>query len=264
MTAYDWLLFRAVLAGLGVVLAAAPLGCVVVWRRMAYFGDATAHAGVLGIALALAMDGAIFPSVVVAALAMGIIVSTLAGRGIAEDTLLGVMAHGALAVGLVAISLVPGARIDLSALLLGDILAVSPTDLWVIWGGAAAVVALIAWRWTALLTSTLDEDLAAAAGIWARRETLTVTVALSITVAIAIQIVGVLLVAALMIMPAAAARPFASTPERMAFFAAAIGVAATLGGIWMSVLADTPTGPTIVSVALVLFVVSSLATLLRR
>ena len=194
---------------------------------------------------------------------MGLLVSSLAGRGVAEDTLLGVMAHGALAAGLVAISMVPGARVDLTALLLGDILSVSTGDVWLIWGGALTVVGLIAWRWTALLTSTLDEDLAAAAGFKPRRETLTVTLALALTVAIAIQIVGVLLVAALMIMPAAAARPFASTPERMVGLSAAAASIATLGGLWVSVQTDTPTGPTIVCVALALFLASALVAAVR-
>ena len=106
MTLLDDFIVRAALAGLGLVLAAAPLGCFVVWRRMAYFGDATAHAAILGVALALAFNISIFAGVLAIALIMALTVSSLHGRGFAMDTLLGVMAHSSLAFGLVAVSFV--------------------------------------------------------------------------------------------------------------------------------------------------------------
>ncbi|MEL7117600.1 MAG: metal ABC transporter permease, partial [Pseudomonadota bacterium] len=152
----DDFMTRATLAGIGVAIAAAPLGCFVVWRRMAYFGDATAHAAILGVAISLAFEMSIFVGTVAVALAMAMIVTAISGRGYAMDTILGVMAHSALAFGLVAVSFLSGIRIDLMAYLFGDILAVSRGDLVVIWGGAALVVALIAWRWSALLASTLS------------------------------------------------------------------------------------------------------------
>ncbi len=152
----DDFMVRATLAGIGVACAAAPLGCFVVWRRMAYFGDATAHAAMLGVALSLAMQISIVVGTVVVALAMAVSVNLLTWRGYAMDTVLGVLAHSALAFGLVAVSFLSGIRIDLMAYLFGDILAVSRADLLVIWGGAALVVALIATRWSALLTSTLN------------------------------------------------------------------------------------------------------------
>ncbi|WP_371037117.1 MULTISPECIES: metal ABC transporter permease [unclassified Rhodosalinus] len=260
----DDFLLRAALAGVGVALAAAPLGCFVVWRRMAYFGDATAHAAILGVALALAFDISIFAGALAMALAMAGTVSTLSGRGFAMDTLLGVLAHSALAIGLVSASFLSGVRIDLMAYLFGDILAVSRTDLAVIWAGAALVVALMGWRWQALLTATLNPDLARAAGIRPGREQLVLTVALAVVVAVAIKVVGVLLIAALLIIPAAAARPFARTPETMAAIAALIGVAAALGGLQASFAFDTPTGPTIVTVAALIFAVSGVASLALR
>jgi zinc transport system permease protein len=165
MMLLDNFLILAALAGLGVAIAAAPLGCFVVWRRMAYFGDATAHASILGVVLALTFSTSVFAGVLVVSLIMAITVSTLSGRGYAMDTLLGVLAHSALAFGLVAVSLLQGVRIDLMAYLFGDILAVGTTDLVVIWGGAVLVLALVAWRWSALLTATLNPDLAYASGI---------------------------------------------------------------------------------------------------
>ena len=252
-------LVRAALAGVGVAVAAAPLGCFVVWRRMAYFGDAVAHAAILGVALALGFGISVTAGALIAALGMAVAVSGLSGRGLGQDTLLGVLAHSALAIGLVAVTLLGDVRVDLSAFLFGDILAVGPWDLAVIWGGGASVLGLLAWRWQALLAATLDPTLAAAAGIDARREGLVLTVAMAVVVAVAIKIVGALLIASLMIVPAAAARPFARTPERMAVVAAGIGAAAALAGLQASVWLDTPTGPSMVTAAAVAFVLSQAA-----
>lgn len=249
----DDFMTRAMLAGVGVACAAAPLGCFVVWRRMAYFGDATAHAAILGVALSLTLEMSIFPGVLAVALIMALTVTQLAGRGYAMDTLLGVLAHSALAFGLVAVSFLSGIRIDLMAYLFGDILAVSRFDLLVIWGGAALVVALILWRWSALLTATLNEELAYASGLDPKREQLILTLSLAITVAVAIKVVGVLLIAALLIIPAAAARGLARTPETMALFAAGIGALSAVAGLQGAYLFDTPAGPSIVCVAAILF-----------
>ena len=254
----DDFMMRATLAGIGVAFAAAPLGCFVVWRRMAYFGDATAHAAILGVALSLAFEISIFPGALFVALIMALTVTHLAGRGYAMDTLLGVLAHSALAFGLVAVSFLSGIRIDLMAYLFGDILAVSKADLMVIWGGAALVVGLIAWRWSALLASTLNEELAYASGFDPKREQLILTLSLAITVAVAIKVVGVLLIAALLIIPAATARGFARTPETMAMIAAAIGAISAVAGLQGAYVLDTPAGPSIVCVAAILFAVTNL------
>lgn len=259
----DDFLVRAALAGIGVALAAAPLGCFVVWRRMAYFGDATAHAAILGVALSLVLSTSIFAGVLVISLAMATLVSLLSGKGYAMDTLLGVMAHSALAFGLVAVSFVSGVRIDLMAYLFGDILAVGKSDLAVIWTGAALVLGLMGWRWSSLLTATLNTDLAHASGINPKREQLILTLSLAVVVAVALKVVGVLLIAALLIIPAAAARPFSRTPEIMALLAAVIGVTATIGGLQAAYGLDTPTGPTIVSLAALLFALSSVAARMR-
>jgi zinc transport system permease protein len=256
MSLFDSFILRATFAGLGVALAAAPLGCFVVWRRMAYFGDATAHAAILGVALALALSTSVFVGSLAVALVMALSVASLSGRGYAVDTLLGVLAHSALAFGLVAVSFLSGVRVDLMAYLFGDILAVGQTDLAVIWGGALLVLALICWRWSALLTATLNPELAWAAGIDPRREQMVLTLALAVVVAVAIKVVGVLLIGAMLIIPAAAARPLARTPEAMALLAASIGAVSALGGLAAAFQFDTPAGPTIVCVAASLFAVS--------
>jgi zinc transport system permease protein len=264
MTMLDDFLVRAGLAGVGLSLATGPLGAFVVWRRMAYFGDATAHAAILGVALALASDLPVGLGTLVVALAMAVTVATLAARGWAMDTTLGVLAHSALAFGLVAISFVPGVRTDLSAYLFGDILAVSRLDLLWIWGGAALVAGLLVWRWDALLTATLNEDLAHASGLNPDRERLVLVLALALVVAVALKVVGALLIAAMLIIPAAAARGISRSPEAMAAAAALIGAAASLGGLRLSLWQDTPAGPSIIACAAVVFALSAAAGNLRR
>jgi zinc transport system permease protein len=258
MTMLDDFLVRAGLAGVGLSLATGPLGAFVVWRRMAYFGDATAHAAVLGVALALATDLPIGLGTLVVALAMAVTVAGLSARGWAMDTTLGVLAHSALAFGLVAVSFFPTVRTDLSSYLFGDILAVSRAELGLVWLGSLLVLGLLAWRWQALLTSTLSEDLAHAAGLDPNRERLVLVVALAVVVAIALKIVGALLIAAMLIVPAAAARGFSRTPEIMAFLAVVFGAVSVLGGLALSLWQDTPTGPSIIVVAATFFAASAL------
>ncbi|MFN3276485.1 MAG: metal ABC transporter permease [Paracoccus sp. (in: a-proteobacteria)] len=252
---------RAVLAGLGLALVAGPLGCFVVWRRMAYFGDSTAHAAILGVALALAFDVSIYAGTLMVAVVMAVTVSALVSRGQAMDTMLGVLSHSALAIGLVAISFVPGARSDLSGYLFGDILAVGRFDLALIWGGAGLVLAVLVWRWQQLLTSSLNEELAMAAGIDPRVERLVLSLALAVVVALAIRVVGSLLISAMLIVPAAAARGWAGSPERMAAGAALVAGSSVVLGLWASLKLDSPAGPSIVTVAALFFVASQV---LRR
>lgn len=256
----DAFLIHAALAGIGLMLAAGPLGAFVVWRRMAYMGDATAHAALLGVALALLTDLPVALGTALVALAIATLVTILSARDRAADTILGVLAHSALAIGLVAISFAPQVRSDLSAFLFGDILTVGPADLAWIWGGAAVVLALLAWRWNALLTATVNEELAQAAGLDPRRERFVLTIALALVVAVAIKIVGALLISAMLIVPAAAARSFARTPEGMALIATLIGSIAVLAGLWGSFTFDTPAGPSIVTAAAAFFGVSLLKT----
>lgn len=260
----DSFLVRAGLAGVGVALAAAPIGCFVVWRRMAYFGDATAHASLLGVTLALSTGMPVVLGVLVAATAMAITVSHAAGRGWAADTALGVAAHAALASGLVALSFLRGVRVDLLGYLFGDILAVTRGDLAVIWGGAALVVGLVAWRWRGLLLATLNEDLAAASGVNPRREGLILTLGLAVLIAVALKIVGSLLITAMLVVPAATARQLARTPEAMAVASAGIGALAALGGLVGAYHLDTPAGPSIVVAAVFILVLAGMAGSARR
>ena len=256
-------MLRATIAGLGVALIAAPLGCFVVWRRMAYFGEATAHAALLGIALSLALELPIFAGTLVAALLMAWVVTQLSGRELASDTLLGVTAHAGLALGLVVASFLTGVRIDLMAYLFGDILAVTLSDLYIIWFGVIIGLALIYWRWSPLLISTLNEELAYSNDINPKREKLFLTLALAVTVAVSIKVVGLLLISALLIIPAAAARNISQTPETMVITTAIIGVISAVSGLQFSYFFNSPPGPSIVCVSLVFFLILSSKNLIK-
>jgi len=258
MTMLDDFLTRAALAGLGVAIAAGPLGCFVVWRRMAFFGDATAHAALLGVALALALELPVSVGVLVIALLVAIGVTQLNRRGFAMDTGLGVLSHSALALGLIAVSFISGVRVDLEAFLFGDILTVSQSDVLMVWVGALVILALLILRWTPLLLATLSPDLAHAEGFRPEREQFLLTLTLAVTVAVSIKIVGALLIGAMLVIPAAASRPLARSPEAMAVCAAIIASIAALGGLGASYQWDTPTGPTIIAVAALLFLAAQL------
>lgn len=261
----DDFLLRALIAGMVIALAAAPLGSLVVWRRMAYFGDATGHAGLLGVALGLALGLPMMFGVAMVAGAMALVVTYMMRRGTyAVDTVLGVFAHAALAIGLVAASLLPGVRINLLETLLGDILSVSWTDIWAISAGAVAILGVMAWRWRSLLNGTLSPELMVAEGGSVTWDRLTFTLTLALFVALAMKLVGVLLITAMLILPAAAARPLAKSPEGMVGIAAIIGVLSVGGGLWFSWLSDAPAGPSIVVVSSAAFVLTNLLQMMRN
>lgn len=259
----DDFLIRAALAGLAVAMAAGPLGCFVVWRRMAYFGEATSHAAILGVALSLAFQADIFVGTLAVALVMALTVSTLSERGMAMDTALGVLAHAALAFGLVGVSFLQGVRVDLTAYLFGDILTVTRTDLVFIWLGVLVVCGLLYWRWTGLITATLNEELAVSSGINPALERRILVIALAVVVAVAIKVVGALLIVAMLIIPAAAARGLSRTPEAMAIASVVVGGLAVGAGLWASFRFDTPAGPSIIAAASVLFAITNLLAVRR-
>ncbi|MEM0899786.1 MAG: metal ABC transporter permease [Pseudomonadota bacterium] len=250
---------RALLAGLGVALCAGPLGCFVIWRRLAYFGDTLAHAALLGAAFSLLLNvnltlGVFFVAILVA---LGLIYLQ-ARTYLASDAILGLLSHSALAVGLVTLSLITVVRVDLDSLLFGDILAVSRFDVGVIWVTSICLLAVLAFISRPLLAATVNPDLAQAEGVPVARLNLIFIALLAGLVAIAMQVAGVLLITALLIIPAATARSLAASPEMMALAAAVTGIIAVFGGMFASLQFDTPSGPSIVVGALTLFVVGLL------
>jgi zinc transport system permease protein len=261
----DDFLHRALIGGLGIAAFAGPLGCFVLWRRMAYFGDALSHSALLGIALGFLAGIDLNLGIVGICVAVALILLGLQRqRRLTVDTLLVILSHSALSIGLVVASFAPSLRIDLSAYLFGDILAIAPVDLIWIYAGGGILLAVLAIIWRALLSLTVNEELARAEGINAEATGFVFMLLIAVTVALAMKAVGILLVSALLIIPAAAARRFASTPERMAVLAAAVGALAVLGGLFASLRLDTPAGPSIVAAAAALFVLSLAAGLAGR
>lgn len=252
----DDFLLRALAAGAGSALAAGPLGCFVVWRRLAYFGDTMAHSALLGLAFGFLMNvdpvlGIFSITVAVAAL----LLSLERWSSVPTDTLLGILSHGALAMGLVAIGLMSWLRVDLMGVLFGDVLAVTSQDIGLIYA-VVAVVMVCLWRiWEPLLATTVSRDLAQAEGLGSRRANLIFTLLLALVIAVAIKVVGVLLITSLLILPAAGARRWAKSPEAMVIWAVAIGVFSVMVGLMGSLEFDTPAGPSIVLVAFAIFLV---------
>jgi zinc transport system permease protein len=256
VTMPDFLL-NALLAGLALALVAGPLGSFVVWRRMAYFGDTLSHAALLGVALGLMLDVNPMLAVTVGCVLLAALLVTLQSRQpLASDTLLGILAHSTLSLGLVALSFMQDVRIDLMSYLFGDLLAVSPTDLaWII-GGSALVLVVIALMWRQLLAITVHEELAKVEGLPVAAIRLGLMLLIAVVIAVAMKIVGVLLITSLLIIPAAAAQRHARTPEQMALGASLLGIIAVCGGLSLSWFKDTPAGPSIVVTAAALFLLS--------
>ncbi len=246
---------RALAAGIGVAVVAGPLGCFIVWRRMAYFGDTLSHAALLGVALAFLFEVNVTLAVFAVSACVSIALMLLQRRAtLSADALLGLLAHSALALGLVVLAFMTWVRIDLMGLLFGDILAVSTRDIMVIWIGGALVLAVLAAIWRPLFAATVNRELAEAEGMNPDRANMIFMLLLAAVIAIAMKIVGVLLITAMLIIPAATARRFAAGPEQMALLAALTGTGAVIGGLFGSLQWDTPSGPSIVVAALVLFV----------
>jgi len=251
-------LWFALAAGLLVALVSGPLGCFAVWRRMAYFGDTLAHSALLGVTLGFVLQVDATLAVGASSCLLAILLVALQRRQkLSVDTLLGILSHSMLALGIVAVS-VFNINVDLLSLLLGDLLAVGPRDLVLMLAAAALIAALLYFLWEQLLAFTLHEELAAVEGVPVERVRLALMLMLALLIAIAMKVVGVLLITALLIIPAAAARRLSHTPEQMALLSSGIGCVAVLLGLLASVLWDTPAGPSIVLAASLLFLLSQL------
>ena len=254
------LLLLPLLAGLAVAAVAGPMGAFVVWRRMAFFGDTLAHGALLGAAFGLAFGLALYPAVVICCLVLALTLVALQQQQIiASDTLLGIVAHTTLALGVIAISLLPSVQVDLFGFLFGDLLAVDGRDILWLWSGALVILLLTALNWRRPLSITVNEELARIEGINVAATRTLLMLMLALLIAGAIRTVGVLLITSLLIIPAASARRLSRTPAQMALIASLLGAMAVVGGLALSWFADTPVGPSIVVAAASIFILSLLA-----
>ncbi|HRF61655.1 MAG: zinc ABC transporter permease subunit ZnuB [Candidatus Competibacter sp.] len=253
----DEFLARALVGGCGVALAAGPLGAFIVWRRMAYFGDTLAHSGLLGVVLGAVLGINPEFGVIVTCLAVALVLVLLQRqRRLAADTLLGILAHTTLSLGLVALAFLETVRVDLVSYLFGDILSINATDLGWIWAGNLLALGALTGLWRPLLAATVHEELAQVEGVAVFPVRLAFMLLIAIVIALAMKVVGILLITSLLIIPAAAARRFARSPEGMAALASLFGCAAVGLGLWASTRWDTPAGPSVVVAATTLFLMS--------
>lgn len=255
----DDFFIRAVVGGVGVALLAGPLGCFIVWRRLAYFGDTLAHSALLGVAMALLLDMNITLTVFIISVIVSMLLVLLQRKAnLSSDALLGLLAHATLAVGLVVLGFMTWVRVDLMGFLFGDILAITVQDIVVIWCGGITVIILLSVIWKTLLASTVSYDIAVAEGLRPDLANLAFMVLMAGVIAISMKIVGVLLITALLIIPAATSRKFSASPEIMAVLASILGASSVWLGLKGSLEWDTPAGPSIVVAALAFFVISLL------
>lgn len=246
-------LLRAIAAAIGLAVVAAPLGCIVVWNRMAYFGETVAQASLIGVVLALALQINVTLGVlVITAAVAGLLILLQRQKLVPIDSLLGLTHHGALALGVIAAAQLKGPQVDLMGYLFGDVFAVTNLDIAWIYGGGTVVLAIVAWLWQPLLRMAVHDELARAEGVSASLVRGVFTVLLAVAIALAIKVAGILLAIAFLIVPVVAARPLASTPERMAVLTAVVSVCSVLAGMALSVWLDAPGGPAIVLVMAIL------------
>ncbi|HWA91336.1 MAG TPA: metal ABC transporter permease [Rhizomicrobium sp.] len=258
----DFLVRAALGAGL-LGAAAGPLGCFVLWRRMAYLGESVGHMGLLGAALGLLLGIDPLIGVIAVAIAAALVMARARDGRVPVGTAVGIVGHVGLALGFILLSGMETVRTDLLGYLFGDVLALSNIDVAEIAAVAALVLAASAWFWRTWLTGAINSDIARAEGRTGALADVAFLVLVAVLVAFGLRVVGALLIVALIIVPPAAARVFAATPERMAVLASLIGAASAPLGLAAAWWQDIPAGPAIVLAAASLFGLSQLAALRR-
>ena len=260
---FDDFFIRALIAGIGVSIVAGPLGCMVVWRRLSYFGDTLSHSALLGVTIAYSFSINISLSVFIVSGVIALLLLSLQKRTqLPGDALLGLLSHSTLAVGLVIIGLLSSIRFDLMGLLFGDILAVTIEDIFIIWFGGLIILGILFLIWKSLFAATVSYDLAAAEGMKPDVSNFIFTILLAGVIAISIKMIGVLLITGLLLIPAAMARNISNNPLQMIIFSVFGGILSVIIGLFSSLEFNTASGPSIIVAALILFVLSLLP--LRR
>ncbi|BBP46537.1 high-affinity zinc uptake system membrane protein ZnuB [Thiosulfatimonas sediminis] len=244
----------ALLGGIGLALISAPLGVFVVWQRQSYFGATLAHSALLGVSIALLLQTNLSLTIIVVSLLIAWGIYSLSHtKQLSSDTLLGILAHSSLALGLILISLQDSVQIDLMSYLFGDILSINAFDILLIVAIGLLIALFYQRHWRDLLNITLNAELAHVEGTQVKKIQLQFVLLLALMIALSMKIVGVLLITSLLIIPAAAARRLAQTPEQMLGWSLILGMIAVLLGIGASYQWDLPTGPAIVMAATLLF-----------
>ena len=252
---FEEFMIRAMLGGIALSLASGPVGCFILWKKMAYFGDTLAHSALLGVALALYLQiDAVLGVFIIAVVISFLLLAIRRLKIFSGDSALGILSHSALALGMIAVSMSASGKVHLTSLLFGDILAVSWMDVAMSFAVAGAILLILLTQWHSLIAHTLSPDIAQVERIGLLRSEILFMVLCSGLVAIAMKITGILLISALLILPAAIARIFARSPEMMAVLAVLLGIASIIAGLGLSLKFDLPSGPAIIAAAAALFV----------
>ena len=256
---FDDFIIRAFVAGIGLALISGPLGCFIIWRRLSYFGDTIAHSALLGVVIAYAMNFNLVIAVFAVSCFIALSLLFLQKRtNLPDDALLGLLAHSVLAIGLVLLGILSFIRIDLMGLLFGDILSVNLNDVLFVWIGGSIVMIVLIIIWRPLFAATVNLELAKAEGLNPDLANGIFTILIASVIAISIKIVGILLITGLLIIPAAASRNLSSTPIQMAIISSVIGLVSVVLGLQTSMIWNSPTGPTILAIALGVFTLTLL------
>ena len=254
---FDDFFIRALIAGIGIAIVVGPLGCFVIWRRLSYFGDTLSHSALLGVTLAYSFSLNISLSVFIVSAVVALLLINLQKRTkLAGDSLLGLLAHSTLAIGLVLIGFLSYIRFDLMGLLFGDILAVTIEDIALVWVGGFVILGILYFIWKSLFSATVNYDLSAAEGMKPEVSNFIFTLLLAGVIALSIKMIGALLITGLLLIPAATARNISNSPNQMVFLATLVGIISVIAGLFTSLELNTSSGPTIIVVALILFIVS--------
>jgi len=258
------LIFYPTLIGIFIAAIGGPLGSLIIWQRMAYFGESIAHSALLGVALAILFKIDMAIMVAVVCCLMAVMLSKLQKHlQLSLNTLLAIMAHTSLAIGLVILSLIPNFRFNVESFLFGDLLILGQGDFLPIAAVCAITLIFLLWQWPKLIALVANEELAFVEGVNTQRLQLGLMVVMAMVIAMGIKAVGVLLIVSLLIIPAATARKWVGSPEAMATGASLLGVASVGMGLLMSYFADTPAGPSIVATAGTLYFISQLLLLFK-
>ena len=251
---FDTLIAKALLAGIGMALITGSIGCFVIWKRMAYFGDALAHSGLLGIALGTVLGFGAGWGIFTICAAFAVLLLWFERRNtLHADTILGVLAHATISFGMIILSLLEN-DVDIHDLLFGNILTVSYKELFWIYGVGLIVLPLLIANWSSLVLMAVHKELAIAENVPIFWMQVLLVLLLAAVVAASVRIVGILLVTAMLIIPPASAKQIAHTPVGMAILSVFIGIASAIIGIFGSIELGTPVGPSIVATSVIFFI----------
>lgn len=258
-------ILRGLAAAVVMAVLASPIGCLMIWRRMAYFSDSLSHSALAGVLLGVALGIGQNAGVALVVCLTALILAQISGRFvISMDLLLLIIGQTALCAGIIGFSYMPEIRTDLTAYLFGDVLSVTSRDLIFIAIVGGLCLLLLVLNWKKMIFTAVMPDLAQSEGISAKKQSATFMILTALFVALALKTTGLLLISALLIIPPCSARFFAETPEQMAGFGAIIGVFSVIAGLACSIYFDAPAAPAMEVICAVFFLFCCLKNLLSK